>query len=399
MRPPLDDEALRNELAQRLEPRGAAPRVAIMGAGSDDLESGRKYLGALADGGWAVAAWPEELGGRSADRAEQRRISAALREFAQPDLYPYGVGLHLVGPTVLEHGDDEQRRRWVPRIADGTEIWCQMFSEPDAGSDLANVGTRAERDADGWRLTGQKVWTSRGTYAQWGLVLARTAPDLPKHQGLSMFAVRMDAPGVTVRPLVQMNGDHHFCEVFLDEVVVPDTDLIGDEGQGWRIALAVLAFERAGLADRGGGGGGDGAKRGMAHRPSWLNTLADLGVLEDPVWRQRSMRVFTLEWVNRLTSQRAQVARRAGKAGAEGSGAKLRWSQAYRERSYLMKDAHGAAGLLAGHPGHIETLTAPSMSIRGGTDEIQRNIVGERVLGLPAEPAVDRDTPWSSRKR
>ncbi|MDP7599728.1 MAG: acyl-CoA dehydrogenase family protein, partial [Acidimicrobiales bacterium] len=195
-----------------LERRDPDVPATVLGAGSDDLGVGLRYLEALVEGGWMVPTWPVEHGGRGATDDEARRISAALGEYESADLYPYGVGLSLVGPVLRDRGTSEQQDRWLRPIADGSEIWCQMFSEPDAGSDLANAGTKAVRDGDEWILTGSKVWTSRGAYSKWGMCLTRTDPGQPKHRGLTMFAVDMHDPGIEVRPLVQVNGDRHFTE-------------------------------------------------------------------------------------------------------------------------------------------------------------------------------------------
>jgi alkylation response protein AidB-like acyl-CoA dehydrogenase len=397
----LTDDAIRAELdAAGLARRQPDQRMTTMGAGSDDLESGRAYLAACVGGGWALPTWPAEFGGRGADAAEAAAIGRVQREYAVPDLYPYSIGLGMAGPTLLSHGTPEQQQRWLRPIADGSEIWCQMFSEPEAGSDLANVALRAERDGDEWRLSGQKVWTSRAMWAVWGLCLARTDPEVPKHKGLTMFAVDMAAPGVEVRPLVQMNGDKHFSEVFLDGARVPDTWRIGDVGAGWSVAMTVLAHERA-LAGES-RGGGDGQARGQ-RLPRWLADVAALGVLDGPgpaVWRDRAMRAMLASEAARLTAARSAAEARSGKApGPAGSGAKLRKVAQYKAQAYLAKDAHGATGMLDDHEGQVEFMTAPSMSIRGGTDEIQRNILGERVLGLPGEPRVDRDVPWSRARK
>ncbi|HUE60261.1 MAG TPA: acyl-CoA dehydrogenase family protein, partial [Acidimicrobiales bacterium] len=220
-----------SRLSELLERRAPGERVAVLGAGSDDLDSGRHYLKLLADGGFAVPPWPVEYGGMGLGKAEAGVVRSALNKFKAPDLYPFLVGIDLVGPTILAYGNDEQKARWLPRLRSGEEIWCQMFSEPDAGSDLAGLKARALRDGEGWRLTGSKVWTSRAHYSQWGLLLARHDPSLPKHKGITAFGLDMSSPGVTVRPLVQMNRDAHFNEVFMDDVWVPDRDRIGDGGQ------------------------------------------------------------------------------------------------------------------------------------------------------------------------
>ncbi len=388
-------EQIHEALSELLQGRDPEASSTVLGAGSDDLEAGRRYLAALVDGGWMVPTWPSRFGGRDADAEEAARVAAALGDYEVADLYPYGVGLNLVGPVLLERGTDEQQERWLRAIADGSQIWCQMFSEPDAGSDLANAGMRAERDGDEWVLNGSKVWTSRGTYSTWGMCLARTDPGQAKHRGLTMFAVDMASPGIEVRPLDQINGDRHFTEVFLTDVRVPDCDRIGDLGAGWGITVETLAHERASIGGRAFGGGDD-DESGL---PSWLEDWRSAGHLDHPVARQEAMRAFILHRVNQLTVARAAQLAAGGSPGPEGSGAKLRSVAAFKARAYLGKDLAGAAGMLVGSPGHLGFLTAPSMSIRGGTDEVQRNIVGERVLGLPGEPRVDKDVPYSDLKR
>ncbi len=407
-----------------LERRTDQTRLTSMGAGSDDLDDGRAYLAATVGGGWHVPTWPADHGGRDASVAENQLIGSVLREYVVPDLYPFAIGLGMVGPALLAHGTAEQQDRWLRPIASGAEIWCQMFSEPEAGSDLANVALSAERDGDMWRLGGQKTWTSRAMWAEWGICLARTDPGQPKHKGLTMFVVAMDAPGVDVRPLRQMNNDAHFSEVFIDGADVPDAWRVGDVGEGWRVAMTILSHERAGAGSR---GGGDGAKRG-SRIPTWMADLVALGalgaqpdgplddspldgsppndrILDDSpsgatVRRDEAMSIYAADMASRWTARRAaDEARSGGSPGPAGSGAKLRTVSSYKRRAYLTNRSAGAAGMLEDGLGHIETVTAPSMSIRGGTDEIQRNILGERVLGLPGEPRLDRDVPWRDSRR
>ena len=392
----LTSEAIHAALNALLDRRDPDVSGTVLGAGSDDLEGGRRFLDVLVDGGWMVPSWPIRHGGRGAGAAEAARIGAAMGAYDVADLYPYGVGLNLVGPVLLERGSSDQQERWLRPIADGSEIWCQMFSEPDAGSDLANAGMRAERDGDEWILNGSKVWTSRGTYARWGMCLARTDVSLAKHRGLTMFAVDMTAPGVEIRPLEQINGDRHFTEVFVSDVRVADADRIGDLGAGWGLTVETLAHERATIGGRAFGGGDDEA-HGL---PSWMEDWRAAGHLVDAVARQRAVRAFILHRVNQLTVARAAAALVEGEApGPSGSGAKLRSVAAFKARAYLGKDLSGPAGMLSEADGHLEFLTAPSMSIRGGTDEVQRNIVGERILGLPGEPRVDKDTAYADLKK
>ena len=384
-------EEVRRELSARLQPRGDTP-TSVLGAGNDDLEAGRAYLHALEGSGLAVPMWPADYGGLGATPEEVGMVRSELASFAVPDLYPYLVGLELIGPTLLTHATPEQCARWLPSIANGTEIWCQLFSEPGAGSDLAGLGARATRDGDEWVVNGQKVWTSRGAYSRWGLLLARSDPSVPKHRGITAFALDMHAPGVDIRPLRQMNGDAHFTEVFLDDVRIPDTDRLGEPGDGWRVALTCLSYER-GAATAGGQGGLLGVAR-------LIELARARNLLGDAVLRDQLMRLEIETRVMGYTVRRARDTARAGRPGPEGSGLKLRGSKLFRDYSALATRILGADMAIDPH-GELQTilLTAPSLSIRGGTDEIQRNIVGERVLGLPEEPRVDRTLPFDQLPR
>ena len=396
----MDTEQLRAEartaFAALLAPRRADRPATVLGAGADDLGPGRTYLEALRPGGWAVPTWPRSVAGRGATPDEAGVIAEELARFDVPDLYPYLVGLHVVGPTLLSVASPDQRDRWLPPIASGAEIWCQLFSEPGAGSDLANVGARAERDGDTWRVSGQKVWTSRGAYAHRGFLLARSDPAVPKHTGITAFCLDMHAPGVDVRPLRQMNGDAHFSEVFLDDVLVADADRIGEPGSGWAVARTGLANERGALGAVGAGTGVSAARLAALLRAR--------GRSDDPVLRSRMAAVYTAGEVARLTRGRARARAEAGQVpGPEGSGAKLRGSATFKASVDVALEVLGPAGVAGTDPLADEWqtlfLTAPSVSIRGGTDEIQRNIVGEHVLGLPPEPRVDVDRPWTEIPR
>ena len=383
-------EALRvrtvGELDGLLARRDASARVGVLGAGSDDLDSGRAYLARLAPDGYAVPEWPANHGGMGLSRAEGDAVRAALREFEAPDMYPFLVGLDLIGPTLLVHASEEQKARWLPAMRSGDEIWCQMFSEPDAGSDLAGLKSKAIRDGDGWRVTGAKVWTSRAHYSEWGLLLARHDTSVPKHKGITAFGLDMRTEGVTVKPLLQMNRDAHFNEVFMDDAWIPDSDRIGAVGDGWRVGITCLSFERGAL------GGGLGVRFEQVERLGRL-------VADDAVARDRWAGSVIDYRVIQMNSLRAQEARRAGKPpGPEDSGSKLRGTAMIKRLSELGVDVEGAAATVgADDPSEwVEMfLMSPSLSIRGGTDEIQRNILGERVLGLPAEPRVDKNKPFS----
>jgi alkylation response protein AidB-like acyl-CoA dehydrogenase len=387
---------VRDALSARLRDRPTGSTFTVMGGGTDDVESGRHFLEVLAEGGYATSRWPVEHGGMGATPEQAEIVAQELSRFEVPDLYPFMVGIGLVGPTLMTHGTPEQQARWLPRIRSGEEIWCQLFSEPDAGSDLAGLTSRATFDTTTgvWEVTGSKVWSSRAHYSDWGLLLARSDFSVPKHAGLTAFAIRMDAPGVEVRPLRQMNGDTHFNEVFLDHAPIPDEDRIAGPGEGWRVAITTLMHERGSIGGR------------MGVSPAEVIELGHERA-HDAVARDRLARSISNLEVARFTGLRARAARRqsggAGVPGPEGSGGKLRMSAVLKELADAALDLHGPEGMLAPTPqgpgNEWKTLfmTAPSLSIRGGTDEIQRNIIGERVLGLPPEPRVDKDKPFSAR--
>ena len=380
----------RDFLADRLPPRRAGGLPQVMGAGSDDLDGARGFLELL--GPWAVPAWPEEAGGLGASPRQAAIVADELAGFDAPDLYPFMVGLSLVGPTVLEHGTSEQQARWLPAIRTGSEVWCQLFSEPGAGSDLAALACRAvAEDGSRWRVTGQKVWSSRAHYSRWGLLLARTDPAVPKHAGISCFAVDLLQPGVEVRPLVQANGDTHFNEVFLDDVVVPDADRIGPLGGGWKVAMSALAAERLAIGQGG----------ALLEADQLLDMVRRSGRASNPLVRQR-----TAWLVSRLRLAQLNAARSRSQPVAMGSAAKIWMSDTMKAAAGLAVDLYGLAGV-AWSPGvdaeaerwRTLFLTGPSLSIRGGTDEVMRTILGERVLGLPPEPRADKDVPFRDLPR
>ncbi|MCZ7528858.1 MAG: acyl-CoA dehydrogenase family protein [Acidimicrobiia bacterium] len=361
----------------------------------------------LADAGWATPTWPAEYGaGRSLSPSEARPINEILAHYKVPRSYNI-IGIGMGGPTVIEHGSEEMKKRLLAPIARGTEIWCQLFSEPSAGSDVAGLATRAVRDGDEWIVNGQKVWTTLAHIARWGMIIVRTNPDVPKHQGLSYFVVDMHAPGVTVKPLVQMTGDAEFNEVFFDEVRIPDSMRLGPEGEGWRVAITTLMNERVALSGAGSVGGdavgGSPVSRLLdRHRP-----------ITDPVLRQRAAQAWMENRVIGLTNGRASAARKSGEAGPEGSVTKLFQAEFNQRLQELAIDLEGsdalawaASGDRTALPGWVHTaeidhgtvvagfLRSRANTIEGGTSEIMRNILGERVLGLPKEPQVDREIPW-----
>jgi alkylation response protein AidB-like acyl-CoA dehydrogenase len=387
-----------------------------------DLTVG-EWWSRLARAGLGSPTLPPELGGRGWPLDVTREANAVLsrRGVLGP---PGGIGLMLSAPTIAAHGTPEQIARFMPRILDGSDGWCQLFSEPQAGSDLAGLVTRAERDGDEWVVTGQKVWTSTGQFADWGLLVARTDPDAPKHRGLTYFALPMRQPGVDVRPLREMTGRAVFNEVFLDRARVSDADRIGDLGDGWRVANTTLTYERSGIGHSGGAGFSaalPGSVAGHLERRAgdFVGVRGSLGVgqvsnrtvqmlidlarstgrADDPVIRQGLARVHTYNQLGRMTVWRAK-ADPSGRLAVEGNLAKLRNTIAVRLARELGNELLGPHGTLWGPDslsgGYLQELTvfSPAPPIYGGTDEVQRNVVGERGLGLPKEPGPDRDTPF-----
>jgi len=374
---------------------------------ADQVEfRGRQY-----DLGLAWVHFPEGFGGLGLPPANQRLIDTPLYAAgARPPGVRHFFGLTMAGPTIVTNGDDEVRSRLLRRAFTGEDAWCQLFSEPGAGSDLAGLSTRAVRDGDEWLISGQKVWNTFAHLADRGMLVARTDPEAPKHKGLTYFALDMHAPGVEVRPLRQLTGEAEFNEVYMSEVRVPDGDRIGDVGDGWRVAMTTLMNERTTI-----GGGGGVPTRGSGSIAEavriWREEVSD----HNPAVLDRLMRLWIEAEALRLTNIRAGQNRRAGNPGPEGSIAKLKFAEINMAIYELCVDLLGADALvgydyemrrteglgLTGPPGSSRKmfLRARANSIEGGTSEIQRNILGERVLGLPGEPRIDKDLPWSEVPR
>src|SRR5690606_28643136 len=311
------------------------------------------------------------------------------------------IGYGMGAPTVLTHGTEEQKQRWLRPLFTAEEIWCQLFSEPSAGSDVAGLATRAVRDGDEWIVNGQKVWTTLAHTARWGMLVARTDPDVPKHKGLTYFIIDMDQPGVEVRPLRQITGEAEFNEVYFTDARVPDENRLGAVGEGWRVSLTTLMNERVAIGSAI-PGRGEGAI-GMA-----VQLWEEYGK-GDPVRRDELMKLWVEAEALRLTNVRAAAGRRQGTPGPEGSTAKLHWADLNKRIYSFCVVLMVLEGMLYPEtyayraPDESEMrrkspqmnfLRARANSIEGGTSEIMKNILGERVLGLPGEPRVDKDLPW-----
>ena len=360
----------------------------------------RRFHRALADAGLGGITCPVEYGGLGLDKSYVEVFNQELSEYQAP-LIPAAISHGMCLPVMNDFGTPEQRARHQARIIRCDEIWCQMFSEPGAGSDVASLAMRAVRDGDEWVLNGQKVWTSGAQYCDYGLCVARTDPTQPKHRGLSMFIVDLSLPGVDIRPLRQINGSSHFNEVYLAEVRVDHGCLVGGEGNGWNVAVAMLMYERVAI-----GAGGSGTMSRAMTSSKLIRAARRRGRNGDPVVRGALADLYSRERIQTFIGMRIRQAVESGKApGPEGSIAKL-------NAALLSRRASDVAIELAGPSGQAWTVgdddadewasavvSAPAMAIAGGTNEVQRNIIGERVLGLPKEPDPYKGQPWEAVPR
>ena len=355
---------------------------------AEHVRAAQAWQRLLFDDGWAGITWPTEYGGRGGSAVESMIWNQEMGRYGVT-VGPFAVGIGMAGPTILRHGTDAQKDRFLPPLLRGEELWCQLFSEPEAGSDLAALRTRAVRDGDEWVVTGQKVWTSSAEVSDWGILLARTDPDATKRKGITYFLLDMRTPGVDVRPLRQMTGSSHFSEVFLDAVRIPADLVLGEVHGGWAVTATTLANERGLIA------GGNKSSDAVA-----LCALAGkLGRADDPVLRQKLVDCLIRQRIQTYHGYRLQTALSQGRQpGPETSIMKLFAAEYLRRLGAAALELLGADGMRAGEgPGQgawqARFLHAPAIGIAGGSNEVQRNIIGERVLGLPREPAVD-DVPF-----
>jgi alkylation response protein AidB-like acyl-CoA dehydrogenase len=390
-------DELVDQLLSELPPASTAPET---------------FLGAQFDRGLAWVHYPKGRGGLGLSPTLHQRVLTRLRDAGAPSAGLRNViGYGMVAPTLLSHGTEAQIDRYLRPLFTGEEIWCQLFSEPGAGSDVASLATRAERDGDEWVLNGQKVWTTLAHLASFGLLLARTDPDVPKHAGITCFLVDMRARGVEVRPLYQITGEAEFNEVFFTDVRVSEDGRLGGVGDGWHVGLTTLMNERVAI-------GGNVAERGTGPIAEalrlWRARWRDDHSPHALVLRDRVVQRWVAHEVSRLTNLRALHNRRAGTPGPEGSVAKLAYAEDNKRTMELCVDLMGADGMLyaSGYPRvrpseltfssfdvRRSFLRARANSIEGGTSEVMRNILGERVLGLPGEPRTDREVPWKDVPR
>jgi alkylation response protein AidB-like acyl-CoA dehydrogenase len=366
------------------------------------------FLRARFDAGLAWVHFPEGLGGLGVARELQTVVDAELEAAGAQDNDPrrIGIGLGMAAPTILTFGTDEQKKRLLRPLWTGEEVWCQLFSEPGAGSDLAAAGTRAVREGDGWRVTGQKVWTSSAHTARWGILLARTDPDVPKHVGLSYFVLDMTDPGVEVRPLRQITGEAEFNEVFMTQAWIPDTNRLGEVGEGWRVAQTTLMNERVAI-------GGRHTPREGGMIGVVAGTWRANPELRTPDLHDRLLDLWVRAEALRLAGIRLRQQLAVGSPGPEGSAMKLAFARLAQELSGFEVELLAEEGLryddwtlrrpdlvdFTGREAGYRYLRAKGNSIEGGTSEVLLNIIAERVLGLPAEPRVDTKVPWKDLPR
>ncbi len=402
------------------EAEGAGRPSAEMGSEAErqSIERAKAFQRELADAGFAGITFPKEYGGAGLTPRHQGAFNAEVGAggYVLPTFAMY-IGQGMCLPTIFTHGTEEQRKRFMPPLIDGSEIWSQLFSEPGAGSDVAGLQMRAERFGDEWVLNGQKVWTTGAHYSEWGEVIVRTDPDLPKHQGLTMFLVDLHAPGVTVRPLRQITGEAHFNEVFFDDVRVPDTQRLDEVGSGWKVALTTLMNERMAI-----GGAGGGTRRGLGEN-ALVRMAREVGLWDEPEHRDRVVDLYVQNRVFAMLRERMAIAARMSDAHAErgGSGGrsapgqpsipgpefsmlKLIGARLAASQSELGSNLAGPSGIAwegsgtRGEQASLALLNSRSGKIAGGTDEVMLNILGERVLGLPQDPRVDKEVPFRTLK-
>ncbi|HEX8007161.1 MAG TPA: acyl-CoA dehydrogenase family protein [Trebonia sp.] len=375
-----------------------APRKANVGDADGEpraagIAEQKAFQAKLYDAGFAGITWPREYGGQDLTNAEQIAFSQEARDFALP-VSAFLIGLGMPGPTILECGTEEQKKRYLPPMLRGEEIWCQLFSEPSAGSDVASLITTAVRDGDGWVLNGQKVWTSGAQYSDFGAVIARTDPTVPKHHGITMFILDMHSPGVTVRPLKVATGAAPFNEVFFDQVRLPAGSVIGEVNKGWSAAVTMLRHERVTI------GTSATPRTSPLAYDSLSGLAARLGRDADADLGRRLAELYARERAARLFGQLLREEAMAGRdPGPRGSIAKLAGAELGMFAAQVAGQVLGTE-VAGSEDEQIQAVItaivgAPGSSIAGGTNEIQRNIIGERVLGLPKDPGVDRDTPFN----
>jgi len=369
------------------------PPADVLGERSDPeiIQAAQAWQKKKAEAGWTCITWPTEYGGRGGTAIQNVIWNQEEARYKTPPNI-FGIGLGMCGPTILTHGTEAQKKRWIPQLMNGEKIWCQLFSEPAAGSDLAGLRSTAVRQGDEWVVNGQKIWTTGAQFCDWGILVVRHDPSVAKHAGLTYFVVDMHSPGVEVRPITQINGGRGFNEVFFTDVRIPDENRLSEVGDGWRVALTTLMNERASI---GGGGGGSVSDLVKLAKSVEVNGRP---AIEDPAVRQQIARFYTRNKGVKMTGNRTLSALSQGKTpGPESSLGKLVGARNAQEMAAFAMELQGASGMLhdeaetaGGGDWQNRYLAIPGLRIAGGTDEILRNIISERVLGLPPETRADK---------
>ncbi len=367
-------------------------------AGMGPMEQGKYWQKKKADAGWACIRWPKEYGGRGASAIQQVILNQEEAKFVTPNTGMFSIGQGMAAPTLMAWATEEQKQRYLPKLASGEEIWCQLFSEPAGGSDLAALRTKAERDGDEWVINGQKIWTSGAQYSDWGILVLRTDPNVPKHQGLSYFFIDMKSPGIEVKPIKQISGASGFNEVYFTDVRVSDSQRLGEVGQGWQVALTTLMNERASI------GGGNSS----AGFDSAMKLAQDIEIDGEPAIKDKNVRAKLANWYVqesglKYTGYRSMTALSKGETpGPENSIGKLVGAPKTQDLASFAMDLMEQAGVMW-DPGSEDFanlfqgayMSIPGLRIAGGTDEIMANIIAERVLGLPQDVRLDKGIPFT----
>lgn len=381
-------------------PRRKDPTESAFPEGRDDaaaVGTAKAWQAALFDAGWACLGWPKEFGGRAATPIERVIWSQEVGRYVTPDGF-FVIGQGMCGPTLMAYATEEQKRHFLPPLARGDDIWCQLFSEPVAGSDLAGIKTRAERDGDDWVLNGQKIWTSGAHFSDFGIIVTRTDPNVPKHKGLTMFFIDMKSPGIDIRPIKQINGDRAFNEVFFTDVRVPDSQRLGAVGQGWQVSLVTLMNERLAV-------GGS-----LATSVEPLLELANTMKIDGkPAIENKAVRERLAGWYAQLAGLKytgfrmVSALSRGATPGPEASISKVVVARMNQDMANFALDLQSLGGVLDSpklsamhNQFQRQFMRSPANRIEGGSDEILRNIIAERVLGLPPDIRVDKDLPFSA---
>lgn len=367
-------------------------------ADMNPMQQGKYWQNKKSAAGWACIRWPKEYGGRGADAIQQVILNQEEAKVNAPNTGMFSIGQGMAAPTMMTWATDEQKQRYLPKLASGEEIWCQLFSEPAGGSDLAALRTKAVRDGDDWIINGQKIWTSGAQYSDWGILVLRTDPNVPKHQGLSYFFIEMNSPGIEIKPIKQISGTSGFNEVYFTDVRISDSQRLGEIGQGWQVAITTLMNERASI---GGGGGAAGFKTAM-------ELAQKIEIDDEPAIKNKSVRAQLANWYVqeaglKYTGYRSMTALSKGEIpGPENSIGKLVGAPKTQDLASFAIDLMEQAGVMWS-PGNDDFdnlfqstyMSIPGLRIAGGTDEIMANIIAERVLGLPQDVRLDKGIPFT----